>query len=327
MFHLSSEYSLGWSILCLILGFLFSYFSYKRSDFSDKKALSITLFVLRVLTVSILAFFLLKPYLNTLIVEQEKPIIALGIDNSSSILSAQNNTSFTADFQNKIDQINEVFADDYQLDIYTVGQETKLSENLSFNDKRTNISSFLEELNEVYSNRNLSAVILASDGLYNTGSNPLYVDYPFKAPLHILALGDTTVKSDVKINHVFHNELAFLGNTFPVNVNVNSRFFANKSTSVGVYKGLNLVSEQKIYFQSENQDQTVSFKLVADEQGVQEYSIKVKPIKGEEDVINNTQKIYIDVLESRQKILLLSEIVHPDISSISAAISWRLFSL
>ena len=49
--------------------------------------------------------------------------------------------------------------------------------------------------------------------------------------------------------------------------------------------------------------------------------IKVKPIKGEEDVINNTQKIYIDVLESRQKILLLSEIVHPDISSISAAIS------
>ncbi len=162
---------------------------------------------------------------------------------------------------------------------------------------------------------------MASDGLYNTGSNPTYTNYPFKAPFYTLALGDTTIKKDLKINRVFHNELAFLGNTFPINVNVQSSFFAKQSTSVGIYKGTNLLAEEKIYFDSDQQNKTVSFKLVASEEGVQEYSIKVKPLSGEYKQANNFQKIYIDVLESRQKILLLSEVVHPDISSISAAIS------
>ena len=35
--------------------------------------------------------------------------------------------------------------------------------------------------------------------------------------------------------------------------------------------------------------------------------------------MNNQTKAYIDVLESKQKILLLTEITHPDISAISKA--------
>ena len=86
------------------------------------------------------------------------------------------------------------------MDIYAVGTNTTLLDSFHFQEKATNYSSFFQQLSDVYSHRNVAAVVLASDGLYNQGSNPLYVDYPFQAPLYTIALGDTMPQKDVRIN-------------------------------------------------------------------------------------------------------------------------------
>ena len=56
---------------------------------------------------------------------------------------------------------------------------------------------------DLYSNQNVGAVILASDGIYNEGSNPLYANFELNAPIHVIALGDTVPSRDVILKRVF----------------------------------------------------------------------------------------------------------------------------
>ena len=51
----------------------------------------------------------------------------------------------------------------------------------------------------------------------------------------------------------------------------------------------------------------------ADEVGVQSYTIRVSPAEGEQVVVNNSQAFFVEVLENRFKVLLLTEAAHPDV--------------
>jgi len=73
-------------------------------------------------------------------------------------------------------------------------------------------------LDDRYVNQNIGAVILATDGLYNEGSDPQYESKNFKSIIYTVALGDTTPKRDLLIGNVNYNKTAFLGNDFEVEV-------------------------------------------------------------------------------------------------------------
>ena len=121
-------------------------------------------------------------------IDKEKPIIVVGVDQSESMKGVAHLQELEAgikELQNNLD-------DNHQIDLYSVGTNTTLLDSFHYQNKSSNYSSFFQQLSDVYSHRNVVAVVLASDGLYNQGSNPLYVDYPFQAPLYTIALGDTT---------------------------------------------------------------------------------------------------------------------------------------
>jgi len=61
--------------------------------------------------------------------------------------------------------------------------------------------------------------------------------------------------------------------------------------------------------------------LEAKNVGLQKYTIRVKQIDNEVTLSNNAQEIYIDVLESRQRVLVLASAPHPDIAALKASIS------
>lgn len=52
----------------------------------------------------------------------------------------------------------------------------------NFTDKVTNLSELLKGVYDLYGGQNLGAVVVASDGIYNEGSNPAYVDVAIAAP-------------------------------------------------------------------------------------------------------------------------------------------------
>ena len=319
MFQISIEYSIAWLIVCFIVAALFSYVLYRSSDFEKKWA--ILLSVSRFCTVFLLCFFLLKPVINLEIVEKEKPIIIFGIDNSASMLRASDSLFLQNQLIANLSQFSESNLNDFQFQTYVFGESTKLSQDPDFTNKKTNISQFIQEISDVYSGKNLSALVLVSDGLYNYGKNPNYINFDVNCPVYTLAVGDTAKNKDLKINHVFNNDLAFLGNMFPINVSVQSQFFQDKKTKINLFKEGKLLDSKDVFFQNIEETKTISFNVLADKKGIQEYQISITPFKEEKNTENNNSTVYIEVLESKQKLLLISDIVHPDISAISKAIS------
>jgi hypothetical protein len=61
--------------------------------------------------------------------------------------------------------------------------------------------------------------------------------------------------------------------------------------------------------------------LDANSSGVQRYRLSLGRLSEESSVMNNSQDIFVDVLDARQKILLLANAPHPDITAIRRAIT------
>jgi hypothetical protein len=81
-----------------------------------------------------------------------------------------------------------------------------------------------------------------------------------------------------------------------------------------------LVHSQNISITSAAFKKVIPVKLNADKKGIRKFTISLAPLKNELSVQNNTETIYIDVLDARQKILLLYDGPHPDLSVIKQAI-------
>tara|TARA_B100000683_G_scaffold37094_3_gene32516 strand:+ start:4997 stop:7012 length:2016 start_codon:yes stop_codon:yes gene_type:complete len=316
MQNITTELPIIYSILCLLMGVIYSYFLYNKHTFEGKSWLPKLMAFLRFIVIFILTFFFLEPFVSSLMIDKEKPIIVVGVDQSESIQGEAQ----LPDLQAGIKELQNNLADDYQVDLYGVGTNTTLLDSFQYEDKTSNYSSFFQQLSDVYSHRNVAAVIFASDGLYNQGSNPLYADYPFQAPLYTIALGDTTPQKDIRISKLYHNDLVFLGNSFPLKISVQTQFCAGEKVNLTVWKEQNLLYQETLLVSEANQRFQTDVLLSADEVGMHRYQVRLFSLNGEKNTYNNTEDFFVEILESRQKILLLTESVHPDIFALTTAI-------
>ena len=58
----------------------------------------------------------------------------------------------------------------------------------------------------------------------------------------------------------------------------------------------------------------------ADQAGVARYSVAVTPLEEETSIANNTSDFYVDVIEGKERILILTAAPHPDIAAIRRAL-------
>ncbi len=271
---------------------------------------------LRMIGVSILAFLLLEPLIlfekNIL----NKPLLVVAADNSESVQSAGQKERY----QKWYDQIESELSDKYELSFMRFGGSTENGKAESFAEKETSISSVFETVMQTYDDRSSGAVLLISDGIYNKGSNPYYQSKSLKLPVYSLALGDTTVRSDFLISSVRTNTLAYLGNEFPIVVDVSSRKCAAQPFTVEVFhKGKKVASSQG-QINGNPYSASFPFMLKATETGTLSYQIRISNLKGEKTYLNNIRDCYIDVIDGRQKVLCLGHSPHPDLSVLGQAI-------
>jgi len=313
--------------LCLLLGALYAFVLYfKDNSFKDAgkkvnryiKALSI----LRFLVVSFLAFLLLMPLLKNRVTSVEQPILVYLQDNSESVKNALKADSTT--FKNNTAELVSQLSENYTLHQYQFGDAFNDNLDYSFTGKVTNLEGALEEVYNRYANQNVGGIILATDGIYNEGSNPIYSSKTLNVPVYSIALGDTTPKRDIKIERSYYNKIAYLRDKFTLRVDVTATNCAKEGSSLKVFKisGKNKdrLILKKIAVKDNDFTKTYDLEIEATTPGINQYQIEIDKIEGEATLQNNVQGIYIDVLDSRQKILLLAAAPHPDITAIKAAI-------
>src|SRR5439155_23406668 len=117
-----------------------------------------------------------------------------------------------------LSKLKQQLGDKYDVREFHFNRDLKDSFSAKFNGKQTNISSVIHQLNERFVNQNIGAVVLATDGLYNQGSDPRYEAKNLKTSIYTIALGDTVAKRDLLIGNVNYNKAAYLGNDFAVEV-------------------------------------------------------------------------------------------------------------
>ena len=122
------------------------------------------------------------------------------------------------DLEGALTKLKTSLGDNYEVHEFNFDRTLHNGLSNQFNGKQTDIASALKQLNERYVNQNIGAVILATDGLYNQGTDPQYEARNIKSTIYTIALGDTTAKRDLLIANINYNKTAFLGNDFEIEV-------------------------------------------------------------------------------------------------------------
>ncbi len=308
--------------LCVLGGLLYAIgLYYRNKQFDGKnKLLQPLLGFLRFVLASTLLALLLNPFLKSLINEVKDPVIAIIQDDSQSVGKwLEDNPS---DYLNDLENLGRNLSENYQIDHYTLGsqlRERKLSDTLSFSEELTNLET-IKALIDEYEGANLGALILATDGLYNQGKNPIYSGLPRHIPLYGLALGDTAKRKDALIKNVYHNDIAYLNDIIAILFDIKAnncqgslaKLIVEQETD-GAYKK---IQESDISIRTKDFFTTLESQIELTKPGITHYRARLTGIRGEEIRANNVRDIFIEVLDARQKIRILAQGPHPDVAAL-----------
>jgi len=299
---------------CLLAGAAYAIFLYQPVSSWGKK-INYALAALRGITVASICFLLLSPLVKKTETSVDKAKVVFAIDNSESV------KPFGGVLLKQISDAAKSLSDaGFEVSVQTLDKSdgSANTDSILFDQNKTDLSRLLQTVKTNFEGRNLTDVLLLSDGIVNQGVSPAFGQFPFK--VSTLAAGDTVPKLDIRIKDVVHNRIAYLGNDFPIRVEIVANGLAGKATSVSLKQGGQIIASQKVSIDRQAYFGTFDFTTSSKQKGVQHYTVELNAVQGETSSRNNKRDVYIDMIDGRQKILLLALAPHPDIKALRSLI-------
>ncbi|HRY32198.1 MAG TPA: hypothetical protein P5531_04460 [Bacteroidales bacterium] len=319
--NIITEQPLWFLLFCLLCGALYAavlYFRDKKNDFSS--LLSLILAIIRFLSVSLIAFLLLSPLLKTIVRQVEKPIIIFANDASESVTMLQDSTWIRTSFHEQLGKVMDELSGDYQTASYSFGDRVREGIEPVYDDKTSNLSALFEDIRSRYLNRNVGALVISTDGIYNRGQNPLFTAEKIPFPVYTVAMGDTVPRKDLLIAKVNFNNTVFLGSKFPLEIQIKANLLQGSNYLVEIVRNQQVLFSKQLVINSGRYLENILTSLETTSSGLQHYQVRISRLEGEITYDNNEKDIYIRVLEGKEKILLLYAAPHPDIAAIRSGI-------
>jgi hypothetical protein len=237
--NLTTVHSLWLAPLCVLLGVLYAWFAYRRSQEQHgwKRNMVLSLGAIRALAVAIIAFFLLEPMVRIWLREVRKPVVVIAHDGSASLAAAGDTAALKTTYKSALEQLADDLGQKYEVRTFTYGQE--VSDGLQFDQHagQTDMDQVLREVYDRLGGPDLGAVIIDGDGIYNRGRDPRFAAERLGVPVYTVALGDTTVRPDLVLKDAEHNRIAFLGNDVPIVARLEARHMNGGHTRVSIRQG------------------------------------------------------------------------------------------
>lgn len=292
------DYPWYYVFFCLLAGAAYAAGLYFVGRRRFSKRMNLLLAGLRFVAVSAIALLLLAPVAKRTVNEQQKPVVVVAQDVSESV--------DTSEFGIRSSEFGD--------ETYEVVYET-------FGGSTTDIAAALEDIAGRYQGRNLGAVVLATDGIYNRGNNPATTAERLTFPVYTIALGDTTPRCDAALANIRHNRIAFTGNTFPVEITVNATRLKGRSAQLTINDSHGkTVARQNVDYNDNHFSSTLTFELKAEQPGMQRYSARLSVVDGERTAENNILTFFTDILDSRRKVAIIGNAPHPDLAALKQAV-------
>lgn len=316
--HLLFDHSPWFILFCLMVGALYAFMLYQKQGLWSRNT-NFLLGGLRFILVSLVTFLLLGPFFKQIRNDIEKPSFVIAVDNSMSLAHVMDSTAL----ENVLHSISELKSSlekqDHKVEVITLDEGNYANVlDIKFEDQQTDLNNLLKRIQSDYEGRNLAGTVLVTDGIYNQGISPSYVPYNFD--IYSVGMGDTIPKTDLNLKTVYFNKIAYQGNKFPVVAEVINTGFEGDEIRVNIKRGNTVLASKTAVLKKSDQITNIEFTLDADKTGIQHYVVEVQPKEGEFTIENNTKHAYIDVVEGKEKILIVALAPHPDIKAFRNAL-------
>jgi hypothetical protein len=320
----ASDISIWWLIpwagICVFLAIWF----YRNVNWltSLSKKWQMTLKVLRGFTLFLLGVLLCGILFEAVDYREEKPIIITLVDESSSMKNYKDSSKINGYLTNLQNDLKEQLGEEFEFVEMTVGSDVEYKSKPDFKDGLSDLSAGFDKINSDFYNRNIGGIIFVSDGNYNKGNNPTYAAEKINfTPVFALTVGDTIPKRDHFIKNVLVNDVTFYKNKFPVEIDIEAIKMGKGGATVSISSEGKTVATQKVNYKDGKHDfEHLSFLLDATKIGFQTYTVTVSNATNEYNYKNNSRVFYIEVIDSRSKVLMLAGAPHPDVSAMKQLI-------
>lgn len=304
---------------CLTAGLFFAWLLYGKNS-NLTRPVNIGLAVIRTVTLTLILWLLFSPLLKQTSYTLEKPIVIIAQDNSASIPAFKPAEFDSVKYRRSLQQLQAELSEKYEVRAYSFSDRVVSGLDFSYKGKLTNAAQLISKLNDELLNKNVGAVIIATDGIFNRGGNPAQELALLKAPVYTIALGDTIPKKDILIGAVNVNDLVYLDNDFRMEIQVQAFQCDGIPIQLTVLEDGKKIDEKTIQVNSAQFSKNIPVNLKASKIGQHKYTVSLAPVDKEISTKNNVYQTLVDVIDERQKILIAAAGPHPDLAALKQAI-------
>jgi hypothetical protein len=284
---------------------------------------------LRFLAAGAVLLLLLDPVWQERRTETEAPLVLVALDASASAVATD-----SAGYAAAVDQLDELqraLGNDFEVRSFAFGEtleERAPGAPALATAPGTDLSAALDGLEDRFAGRNVGAVVLATDGLANRGRPVRGGGFGLPAPVYGVGLGDTTRRRDLRVERVLANRLVYLGDRFALRAEWSGHAVAGERVrltveAVDAEGGTRQLAQRERTVEGTRWSATEEWVLEADRAGVQRLRVTVSPVTGEASVANNRAEAWVEVIDGRQRVLLLADAPHPDLGALRQTLENR----
>ena len=275
-----------------------AWWSYRRTTPELPLVPRAALGTVRFMALGLILFLLFEPLWTRERSDVRTPLVHFLVDASQSMsLSGSDGTGQGSDVHSRIDAIENELSG---IPLRTLFHGTALvpADSVradSFAAPQTDLDRALRQLiDNIPEGVVPGPVILLSDGLYNTGANPLAIAERYPVPIIAIAHGDTTRRRDVRIQQVLFNSLSYTGSDVPVRVRIRSEGAGEQPTNVTLSRDGQILDNVTTTL-PDTGEIVVDLSYTAEDPGLQRLQIMVSEIPGEANTRNNVEEIGLQV--------------------------------
>lgn len=231
----------------------------------------------------------------------------------------QHNTSDSLKYKLEKLQNDPNIRDRFELNSYRFGSDISVADSITFEEGVSNIGLALEKSSSLFASPNTS-VVLFTDGNQTMGKDYEFSNLPQTNTVWPIVVGDTVTYKDLAVSQVNLNRYAFLDNQFPIETVVTYEGQEAIRAQLQVFFDGRNVHREQLQFQQGEKSKTLTTLLRATSIGIKSVEVRISTLTGERNTTNNKKEVAVDVIDEKTKVLLVSQLIHPDIGALKKAI-------
>lgn len=285
---------------------------YRRTTLQINSSFKALLIALKVSALLILLFLLLEPYVTISTIMPRKSSVLVLIDDSKSMSIADVEGKSRTNFVRKLlgeqntDGLLSELKTNFKLQLYKFGPEVehlREAKDLAAAGSLTDLGEGLKFATELGGQSGVSAVVVVTDGVNNTGNDPLETAALMKnknLPLYVVGVGSEETK-DIELARVNANHSVIENSVIEVAALIKSNHIDEKEVEVELREEGILVKKQQVSLKGSAT--RMSMKFSPRKHGFVNYSLNVVANEKEVTAHNNQKSFLIDNRSKKARVL------------------------